>query len=100
MTLSRVLAVALSNCFAISSVLAQEINDRALGEAYAHLISFEAEPEIAAAWFSIDSDDDAVSDADLSTTKLPLYREFEADGRDWRWFVQGALSYMTYEESL
>jgi hypothetical protein len=78
----------------------QELNDRSLGQGYAHLISFQAEPEIAAAWFTIDSGDGAFSDGDLSTTKLPLYREFDSDQHRWRWFGQFGLSYMTFEESI
>jgi len=90
----------LLSCVLTPGVAAQDQDFRDLGRGYAHLISFEAEPEIAAAWFTVDNNDESLSDSDISTTKLPLYKEFESDQHEWRWFAQGAVSYMTYEESL
>lgn len=78
----------------------QDLENRSLGNAYAHMVSFEAEPEVSSAWFTVDNNDDEASDADLSTTKLPLYKEFESDQHEWSWFAQAAFSYMSFEESL
>lgn len=47
--------------------------------AYAHLVSFEAEPEIAAATATVASDEPGVSDTEFRTIKLPLYREFSLE---------------------
>jgi hypothetical protein len=73
---------------------------RAAGEAYAHLISFEAEPEIAASRLTIDGESDFERDPELRATKIPLFREFEIAGKEWRWFLQAAAHYMTLEERL
>jgi Solitary outer membrane autotransporter beta-barrel domain len=72
----------------------QDIDLKNAGAGYAHLISFEAEPEIAAATFTVDSSSPEISDTKIKTMKLPLYREFESDNHDWNWFVQGTLSYL------
>jgi hypothetical protein len=79
---------------------AGDVNTRAMGAGYAHLISFEAEPEIAAANFTVDSDDPGLSDADISAYKLPLYREFSTDDGTWGWYAQGSISYLTLDETL
>lgn len=76
------------------------VDERNLGAGYAHLISFEAEPEIAGATVSVEDDSPNASDADIRTIKLPLYREFDLDNRDWSWFAQGSLSYLEMESTL
>ncbi|WP_116364296.1 hypothetical protein [Parahaliea mediterranea] len=69
-----------------------------MGEGYAHLVSFAAEPEISASSFDINSDSSA--DISMDVLKLPLYREYAFKDSDWRWFVQGAFSSFTYTEEL
>ena len=77
-----------------------EVDTRSLGSAYARLVSFEAEPEIAAAAFSVDSDTEQADDLEIRTAKLPFYREFELDGAGRRWFIQATGSYLDMEETL
>ncbi len=98
---SRSLSVAIAVIFASAgtSVHSQDLDFRSLGSGYAHLVSFEAEPEIAAATFTIDSDDPDNSDTDLNTIKIPLYREFDSDTKAWSWYAQGTLSYLDMESS-
>jgi Solitary outer membrane autotransporter beta-barrel domain len=76
-----------------------DFEEREAGAGYAHLISFEAEPEIAAASYTVDSVEPLQSDANIDSFKLPLYREFSPEGRDWRWYAQGSLSYLTLDET-
>ena len=83
-----------------TSVHSQDVDFQTLGSGYAHLVSFEAEPEIAAATFTIKSDDPDISDTDLNTIKLPLYREFDSDTKAWSWYAQGTLSYLDIDSSL
>jgi hypothetical protein len=84
---------------ALGQELEVDIDNQELGSGYAHIISFAAEPEIAAATFNID-DPEGTEDQELKTMKLPLYKEFESDTHDWHWFAQGALSYMNFEQNL
>jgi opacity protein-like surface antigen len=97
----RSLSLAIATIFAgaCTSVHSQDVDFRALGSGYAHLVSFEAEPEIAAATFTINSDDPDISDTDLNTIKLPLYREFDSDTKSWSWYAQGTLSYLDMDSS-
>ncbi|MEH6517879.1 MAG: Solitary outer membrane autotransporter beta-barrel domain [Halioglobus sp.] len=76
----------------------QQVNTRSVESAYAQLVSFEAQPEIAAANFTVDNDDPELSDLDISTAKLPYYREFGDEGR--RWFIQATASYVNMEETI
>ncbi|MBN7798065.1 hypothetical protein [Parahaliea mediterranea] len=71
---------------------------RELGSAYAHLISFAAEPEISASRFSIDNDSNGAIDQDIDVIKLPLYREFELEGRRSKAYLQAAFSALSYTE--
>ncbi len=77
-----------------------DVDTRSLGSAYARLVSFEAEPEIAAASFTVDSDSDQADDLEIRTAKLPFYREFDLGGEDRRWFIQATGSYLEMEETL
>ncbi|MEH6592830.1 MAG: hypothetical protein V7746_21360, partial [Halioglobus sp.] len=86
-------------CLASQCAWTQDIDLREAGAGYAHLISFEAEPEIAAASFTVDADSPETSDTKIKTMKLPLYREFESDDHDWSWFVQGTLSYLDMDST-
>ncbi|MEH6588989.1 MAG: Solitary outer membrane autotransporter beta-barrel domain [Halioglobus sp.] len=75
------------------------MNTRSLESAYAQLVSFEAQPEIAAARFTIDSNEPGQGDLDISTAKLPYYREFDFGDDDRRWFVQATASYVDMEQT-
>jgi len=75
------------------------VDERQTGAAYAHLISFEAEPEIAAANYTVDAEDSSTSDTDINSFKLPLYREFSNEDHDWTWYAQGSLSYLTLDQT-
>jgi len=77
-----------------------EIDFHKLATGYAHLVSFTAEPEIAAARFNIDDGDDLSEDSTLKTTKLPLYKEFSSDDHQWSWYLQGAATYSSLEQTL
>ena len=100
-----------TNIFAVSVVMAaalllagttrgQELDTRSLEAGYAQLVSFEAQPEIAAAHFSVDVGDPALDDPTIKTAKLPLYREFESGEQGRRWFVQATGSYLDMEERI
>jgi len=73
---------------------------RSLGDDYANLISFSAEPRIAAAAFSVDPEEPGNTDNDVRTVKVPLHREFDIQGSDLRWFAEATLSYLRYEQEL
>jgi hypothetical protein len=75
---------------------APEIRD--LGGAYAQLVSFAAEPEISASRFSIGEDTAGAIDQDMNVVKLPLYREFELEGRSARVYLQAAFSSLRLTE--
>jgi hypothetical protein len=75
-----------------------DIDYHKLGVAYAHLVSFTAEPEVAAGRYTIDSEDPLTDDSTLKTTKLPLYKEFTSDDHDWSWYLQGAVNYSSLEQ--
>ena len=77
----------------------EDLDEHQTGAGYAHLISFEAEPEIAAANYTVDAEDSSVGDADINSFKLPLYREFSNEDHDWRWYAQGSLSYLTLDQT-
>ena len=85
-----------------ASVLAQDIDRSEIAESYGHLISFVAEPTIASAHYTANSEDKegGVSDADISTTKLPWYKEFTSQDHEWRWFTQIAVNYLTLDEKI
>ncbi|MEH6570215.1 MAG: hypothetical protein V7709_14135, partial [Halioglobus sp.] len=85
---------------ASAPVLAQDVGNRELGSGYAHMVSFAAEPEVAAATFNIGSEDEGGDDQELETLKVPLYREFDSPSHNWSWFAQGALSYLSYKQKL
>lgn len=91
-----VIAAAWAN--ADSEIIA-DFDEHQTGAGYAHLISFEAEPEIAAANYTVDAEDSSVGDADINSFKLPLYREFSNDDHDWKWYAQGSLSYLTLDQT-
>ena len=78
----------------------EDLDEHQTGAGYAHLISFEAEPEIAAANYTVDAEDSSVGDADINSFKLPLYREFSNEDHDWKWYAQGSLSYLTLDQTL
>jgi hypothetical protein len=82
--------------------LAQEsmVDTRSLGTAYARLVSFEAEPEIAAARFTVDSDSPDADDLEIHTVKLPYYREFGGGDESQLWFFQATASYLNMDETL
>ena len=75
-----------------------EVDFHKLATGYAHLVSFTAEPEIAAARYTIDSEDPITEDSTLKTTKLPIYKEFTSDNHSWSWYLQGALNYSSLEQ--
>jgi hypothetical protein len=77
-----------------------DVNYHKLGVAYAHLVSFTAEPEVAAGRYTIEGDSSGNEDATLKTTKLPLYKEFTSDDRDWAWYLQGAANYSSLEQAV
>ena len=83
-----------------NSLYAEEVPTRGLGAGYARLVSFEAEPEISAARFKVDTESPLTDDLEISTAKLPYYREFGADGEGLRWFLQATASYLNMEETL
>lgn len=78
----------------------QELDTRSLESGYAQLVSFEAQPEIAAARYSVDSDDPALDDLEITTGKLPYYREFDSEEKGRRWFIQATGSYLEMEETI
>jgi hypothetical protein len=82
--------------------LAQDpvVDTRSVGAAYARLVSFEAEPEIAAARFTVDSDSPDADNLEIRTAKLPYYREFGDRDKDLRWFIQATASYLDVDETL
>ena len=69
------------------NALAQESIDK-MGAAYARLVSFEAEPQIAAAHFNVESESPDSDDLAIWTAKLPYHREFGDSDQDLRWFIQ------------
>lgn len=77
-----------------------EVDYHELGVGYAHLVSFTAEPEVAAGRYTIESDDPTTEDSTLKTTKLPLYKEFISENRDWAWYLQGAANYSSLEQTI
>jgi len=77
-----------------------DVDFHQLATGYAHLVSFTAEPEIAAGRYTIDGEDSASGDSTLKTTKLPLYREFTSDNHSWSWYLQGALNYSSLEQKV
>jgi hypothetical protein len=79
--------------------VAQTIDNREVGSGYAHLVSFQAEPEIAGARFSVDSASPNSSDTDINAIKLPLYKGFEVPNQPWNWYALGTLSYLGMESS-
>jgi Solitary outer membrane autotransporter beta-barrel domain len=79
--------------------VAQTIDNREVGSGYAHLVSFQAEPEIAGASFTVDSSSPDTSDTDINAIKLPLYKSFERPDQPWDWYAQGSLSYLEMESS-
>lgn len=97
-TASLLIAASLS-----AGTLAQQdpIGDtRSLGSAYARLVSFEAEPEIAAARFNVDSEVPGEDDIEIRTAKLPYYHKFGNGEEKLQWFVQATASYLEMEETL
>ena len=56
-----------------------DVDYRELAEGYAHLITFTAEPEIAAGRYTIDSEDPIATDSTLKMNKLPCNKEFTSD---------------------
>jgi hypothetical protein len=82
--------------------LAQDpkVDTRSLGAIYARLVSFEAEPEIAAARFTVDSDNPEEDDAEIRTAKLPYYHEFGDAEEGPVWFIQATASYLEMDETL
>jgi hypothetical protein len=78
-----------------------QLNDsrlRDLGSGYAHLLAVAAEPEIAVSSINIEHDEQGLEDASLKGVHLPLYREFDIEGSENRWYLQGSLGYVTLEE--
>jgi hypothetical protein len=85
-----------------AGTLAQEptLDTRSLGAIYARLVSFEAEPEIAAARFTVDSDNPKEDDVEIRTAKLPYYHEFGDGEEKLGWFIQATVSYLEMDETL
>lgn len=81
------------------NALAQESIDK-MGAAYARLVSFEAEPQIAAAHFNVESESPDSDDLAIWTAKLPYHREFGDSDQDLRWFIQVTGSYLTMDQEL
>lgn len=101
----RFLAAILAGCYlpyvwSVDVVPDVDVDYHELGVGYAHLVSFTAEPEVAAGRYSIDGDSSGSEDATLKTTKLPLYKEFTSDDRDWAWYLQGAANYSSLEQTV
>lgn len=92
--LTRCLPVLAGTLTFSATCLAQSSDDiRKLGSGYAHLLAVVAEPEIAIAKLDIDTGEE--KDSTLKGAHLPIYREFELEGRDWHWYAQGSLGYAT-----
>lgn len=89
-----------SSGWCIEDGLDIDVDFHKLATGYAHLVSFTAEPEIAAARYTIDSEDPSAEDSTLKTTKLPLYKEFTSDNHSWSWYIQGALNYSSLEQKV
>ena len=89
-----------SGVWAIDDFPTLDVDYHELATGYAHLVSFAAEPEIAAAKYTIDSQDSLTGDSTLETSKLPLYKEFSSDTHNRRWYLQGALNYSSLEQTI
>jgi hypothetical protein len=98
----RITAILVTACLSATG-LTQElevvVDNSNLGAAYARLVSFEAEPEIAAARFTVDSDDPDTDDVDIRTIKLPYYREIGHRDESLRWFIQATATYLDMDQS-
>jgi len=86
-------------CLALAACPASANDADDLGEGYAHLVSFAAEPAIAGETFEIDSESATATRNEIEAYRLPLYREF-GDRDEWRWFGQAALSAVRLESEL
>ena len=49
---------------------------------------------------TIEGDSFGNEDSTLKTTKLPLYKEFTSDDRDWAWYLRGAANYSSLEQTV
>jgi hypothetical protein len=76
------------------------VDTRSLGSAYARLVSFEAEPEIAAARFTVDRENPEEDETEIRTAKLPYYHKFGDSEEKLRWFVQATANYLEMDETL
>jgi len=77
---------------------AQELDARELGAGYAHLVSVVAQPEISASGVDIDIDEPGVDDVELIVLHLPFYREFDIEGTEIGWYMQGSVGYAEYSQ--
>ncbi|TXS92884.1 hypothetical protein FV139_13040 [Parahaliea maris] len=95
------LAIAITATLTLPATAQEDsgINFRELGQGYAHMISFAAAPEISASGFRIDSETPNTDNV-MAVLKVPLYKEFEIEDSDWRWYAQGAFSSLRYTEEL
>ena len=101
----RCLAAILSGCYlpyawSVDVEADIDVDFHKLGIGYAHLVSFTAEPEVAAGRYTIEGDSSGNEDSTLKTTKLPLYKEFTSDDRDWAWYLRGAANYSSLEQTV
>lgn len=83
---------------AANQVSAQDLDNRELGSAYAQLLGFASEPEVSASLIDVDAGDPNTEDMEIKGTRLPLHREFDIQGSDWRWFAQASLGYLKLDE--
>ncbi len=74
--------------------LCQEVGD--LGDGYAAMVSFAAEPAIAGEAFDVDGDSETLTDTEVKALRIPVYREFGGEQSERRFFAQGALSAVRY----
>ncbi|PLW70141.1 Solitary outer membrane autotransporter beta-barrel domain [Pseudohalioglobus lutimaris] len=92
-------ALATAACLASASHSQDlDLDTRSLQAGYAQMVSFEAQPEIAAGRYTAEQNDPAVGDLEILTVKLPFYREFPSGSEGRRWFFQATASYLDMEE--
>jgi hypothetical protein len=77
-----------------------QVDTRSLGAAYARLVSFEVEPEISAALFTVNSGSPDTGNLEIRTAKLPYYREFGDGEESLLWFIQATASYLDMDQTL
>ncbi len=81
-----------------TAVSAQEFDTRELGAGYAHLVSVVAQPEIAISGVEVDIDEPGIDSVELVGLHIPYYREFDLEGKDIDWYLQGSVGYAEYSQ--